>query len=94
MHAGCRRIDKACQAFSRSVLVAIAMMSSLAAAAAQEGSPGITQRTIFPAFDPQAPSCAAPPGLTKVLAFVQENEREFLQGVDHGLAHGRQGSRS
>ena len=25
-------------------------------------------------------------GLAKVLAFVQENDREFLQGVDHGLA--------
>jgi len=25
------------------------------------------------------------PGLTKTLAFVQENEREFVQGVDHGL---------
>ena len=52
MHAGCRRIDKAYQAFSRSVLIAIAVMSSLAAAAAQQGSPGLTQRTIFPAFDP------------------------------------------
>ena len=85
MHAGCRRIDKAYQAFSRSVLIAIAVMSSLAAAAAQQGSPGLTQRTTFPAFDPRAPSCAAPPDRTKVLAFVQENEREFLQGVDHGL---------
>ena len=61
-------------------------MMGLAPAHAQEGPAGITQRTVFPAFDPSAPTCHAPPGLAKVLAFVQENEREFLQGVDHGLA--------
>jgi len=54
-------------------------------ASAGEGGPGITQRTVFPAFDPNAPSCNAPAGLTKVLAYVQENDRDFLQGVDHGL---------
>ena len=53
---------------------------------AQEGAAGITQRTVFPAFDPSAPACHPPPGLARVLAFVQENDREFLQGVDHGLA--------
>ena len=53
---------------------------------AQEGGAGLTKRTVFPAFDPKAPICNPPPGLAKVLAFVQENEREFLQGVDHGLA--------
>src|ERR1700712_2153051 len=47
---------------------------------------GIKQPTVFPSFDPNAPACNSPPGLGKVLAFVQENEREFLQGVDHGLA--------
>ena len=55
-------------------------------ASAEDGSPGITKPVQFPAFRPDAPLCHAPPGLTKVLAFVQENEREFLQGVDHGLA--------
>ncbi|UDL89379.1 sugar ABC transporter substrate-binding protein [Mesorhizobium sp. PAMC28654] len=53
---------------------------------AQEGAPGITQRTVFPAFDPNAPACSPPPGLNKVLGYVQENDRDFLQGVDHGLA--------
>ena len=53
---------------------------------AQDGAAGITQRTVLPAFDPGAPACNAPPGLARVLAFVQENDREFLQGVDHGLA--------
>ncbi|MEO8684482.1 MAG: sugar ABC transporter substrate-binding protein [Devosia sp.] len=53
--------------------------------AAQEGPPGITRPTIFPAFNPAAPACGAPPDLTRVLAYVQENEREFLQGVGYGL---------
>ena len=68
-------------------LLAVALLvTGLGAAAAQEGPPGITQRTILPAFDPAAPVCGLPPGLSKVLAFVQENDREFLQGVDHGLS--------
>ena len=53
---------------------------------AQDGAPGITRQTVFPAFNPGAPACHAPPGLGRVLAFVQENDREVLQGVDHGLA--------
>ncbi len=68
------------------VAFAAVMLMGLAAATAEEGSAGITHRTAFPAFDPNAPACNPPPGLAKVLAFVQENEREFLQGVDHGLA--------
>ena len=40
----------------------------------------------FPAFNPNAPACKAPPGLQKVLVFVQDNEREFMQGVGRGLA--------
>ena len=64
----------------------IATIGGLSLASAQEGGTGITQRTIFPAFDPKAPSCGAPPDLTKTLAYVQENDRDFLEGVDHGLA--------
>ena len=36
-------------------------------------------------FRRDAPVCNPPQDRTKVLAFVQENEREFLQGVDYGL---------
>jgi ribose transport system substrate-binding protein len=57
-----------------------------AVSAAKDGSPGITKPTVFAPFNPDAPACAAPPGLSKVLAFAQDNEREFMQGVDHGLA--------
>ncbi len=54
-------------------------------AAAQDGPPGITTPTVFKSFDPNAAACTPPPGLEKVLAFAQDNEREFMQGVDHGL---------
>ena len=55
-------------------------------ATAEDGPPGITEQTVFAPFDPNAPDCSPPPGLEKVLAFAQDNEREFMQGVDHGLA--------
>lgn len=40
---------------------------------------------MFAPFDPGRPGCDKPQGLTRALAYVQENEREFLQGVNHGL---------
>ena len=52
----------------------------------QEGPPGITQRTTFPPFNMNVPDCMRPPHLDKVLAYVQENQREFLEGVHHGLS--------
>jgi ribose transport system substrate-binding protein len=66
-------------------LMAAALLASLVPASAQTGSPGITQRTVFAPFDPTRRGCDRPPGLTRELAYVQENEREFLQGVNHGL---------
>jgi ribose transport system substrate-binding protein len=53
---------------------------------AQDGPPGITIPTVFPPFDPNTPACKTPSGLTKVLAFAQDNEREFMNGVARGLA--------
>ena len=53
---------------------------------AQEGPPGITTPTVFAPFDPHTPPCSAPAGLERVLAFAQDNEREFIEGVNHGLA--------
>lgn len=55
------------------------------AAIAQEGPPGITRPVVFPPFDPNAAACTPPAGLRKVLAFAQDNERKFMQGVAHGL---------
>ena len=51
----------------------------------QEGPPGITQPILFPAFNPDAPLCSPPARLKRTLVYVQENEREFLQGVSIGL---------
>src|SRR4051812_46553601 len=65
---------------------ATAPLMGVAIASEQEGPPGILRPTVFQPFNASAPVCSRPPGLTKVLAFVQENEREFLQGVNHGLA--------
>lgn len=68
-------------------LLALGLLAGgTALSTAQDGPPGITKPTAFAAFDPSAPACSAPPGLNKVLAFAQDNEREFMQGVDHGLA--------
>jgi ribose transport system substrate-binding protein len=65
---------------------ALALAGSAACAAAQEGPPGITRPIVLPPFDRGAPACAAPTGLKKVLAFAQDNERKFMQGVAQGLA--------
>lgn len=63
----------------------LAAIFTTVTAYAQEGPPGITRRTIFPAFDPNAPVCTRPPGVQRVLTYIQENQRDFLEGVHHGL---------
>ena len=68
------------------VVLLLTALMSVSSAIAEVGGPGITELTRLPAFDPNAPSCSAPAGLNRVLAYVQENDRNFLQGVDHGLS--------
>lgn len=68
------------------LLASMAIVAGVVPAAAQDGPPGITTQTVFEPFDPSAAACTPPPGLEQVLAFAQDNEREFMQGVDHGLA--------
>ena len=53
---------------------------------AEDGPPGLTKPIVFPPFDPSAPVCSKPFGLERVLAFSQDNERKFMQGVAQGLA--------
>jgi ribose transport system substrate-binding protein len=53
---------------------------------AEDGPPGITVPIVLAPFNSNAASCIAPPGLQKILAFAQDNEREFMQGVRRGLA--------
>jgi ribose transport system substrate-binding protein len=73
---------------SRPLLLAaaIALAGGAGQSAAQEGPPGITQPVVLPPFDGGAPACNAPTGLTKLLAFAQDNQRKFIQGVAEGLA--------
>lgn len=66
--------------------LAFALALLTVSAAAQDGPAGITAPTVFPPYNPDATACSAPPGLTKTLAFAQDNEREFMQGVGHGLS--------
>ena len=66
--------------------LAALVLSVAGLACAQEGPPGITAPVVFPPFNPAAPACTAPPGLTKVLAFARDNERKFMEGVNAGLA--------
>jgi ribose transport system substrate-binding protein len=67
-------------------LVLFFLLLGTNATAADGGPPGITEPTVFAPFDSLAPPCQAPPGLERVLAFAQDNEREFMQGVKRGLA--------
>ncbi len=54
-------------------------------AVSAEQPPGITTPTVLPPFVSNRPACSSPVGLKPVLAFAQDNEREFMQGVDYGL---------
>ncbi len=62
------------------------LSASSAVSMAQDGPPGITMPVVLPPFDPAAPTCTAPEGLRKTLAFAQDNDRQFMQGVAYGLS--------
>lgn len=63
--------------------IAFAMASPLAANA--QGN-GLTKPVVLPAFDATRQACAKPRGLRRELVFVQDNNREFVQGIGRGLA--------
>jgi ribose transport system substrate-binding protein len=67
-------------------LSAAMIVGNVSVVAAQNGPAGLTEPMVFPPFDASAPTCAAPPALEKVLAFARDNKREFMLGVDRGLA--------
>lgn len=69
----------------RAAFLAVGLISAAAVAAAQDGPPGITQPTVLPPHDASALACQPPPGLKRTLAFAQDNERQFMQGVSRGL---------
>ena len=60
------------------------------AAFGQDAPQGITTPRLFAPFNPDAPDCTPPPGLTRVLAFARDNDRDFMQGVDFGLSRAAQ----
>lgn len=69
---------------ARGALVALLAVASPAAANAQGA--GLTRPVFLPAFDAARPACAKPTRLRRELVFVQDNDREFVQGVGRGLA--------
>lgn len=69
----------------RSLLAVSVLLAGVGSPGAQQGPPGLTRPVVLPPFDSSRPSCVAPPGLEKVLAFAQDNERKFIQGVARGL---------
>jgi ribose transport system substrate-binding protein len=78
-HSRCRRSSLAS-------LRALAVLAVCSPSLAQDGPPGLTTPVVLPAFDPSAKACTPPPDLEKVLAFAQDNQREFMNGVGRGLA--------
>lgn len=75
-----------CPTMLRTLLLVIAMIPGPSLAQVQDRAPGLTKRTIFSTFNAHAPACRSPSSLRKALTYVQENERDFLQGLDHGLS--------
>ncbi|TWO70666.1 sugar ABC transporter substrate-binding protein [Caenimonas sedimenti] len=65
-------------------LSAVAALACLIAPLAAGGE-GLTTPVKLPAYDAARAACRAPPGLQKKLVFVQDNKREFMQGVGRGL---------
>ena len=63
----------------------IAGAMALTSQASSAQSLGITDPVVFPAFQSTVQSCTRPPGLTRSLRFARDNDREFLNGVSHGL---------
>jgi ribose transport system substrate-binding protein len=54
---------------------------------AQDDVPtGITEPLILAPFVPVETLCSAPPGLQQSLAFLQDNRRDFMEGVGFGLS--------
>jgi ribose transport system substrate-binding protein len=76
----------------RSLIASVAMAAATVLplrfrpANAQTGPAGLTDPVKFGDFDPDAPPCHPQQGLLRTLAFARDNDRDFIDGVDHGLS--------
>ena len=68
-----------------SLAILLATLAPGSAGAAASGPTGITEPQQLPPFDPNAANCTPPPSLDRVLAFAQDNKRDFMEGVRYGL---------
>jgi len=75
------------RSFAGMVLLAVVggLPANVVHTSAQEGPSGIVAPVTLPQFDPAAPGCTAPTDLKRALVFLQDNDREFMQGVSVGL---------
>lgn len=74
---------------TRQIAASLAMLTWLLAPALHardDVPPGITEPLILAPFLPVETLCSTPPGLQQSLAFVQDNRREFMEGVGFGLS--------
>ncbi len=67
-------------------LATLAWLLAPTAQAQDDVPPGITEPFILAPFVPVETLCSAPPGLQQSLAFLQDNRREFMEGVGFGLS--------
>jgi ribose transport system substrate-binding protein len=80
-------IGRPIRSISGASMLALALIAASAISPmAQERSSGITVPKVLPPFDPAAKPCGKPSGLERALAFAQDNQREFMEGVGHGLS--------
>jgi ribose transport system substrate-binding protein len=70
----------------RALLASLGTMGFGSLASSQERPQGLVRPQVFPPFDPDLPACKSPPDLERILVFAQDNQRQFMQGVDRGLA--------
>lgn len=74
---------------SKGLLLALLVSWALipgALAQPQGGPEGLTAPVLLPPYDAAAPACGAPVSLERRIVFLQDNERQFMQGVSAGLA--------
>lgn len=74
------------RASRRAHAAAILVLTLVSPSLANDKSDGLTKPIILAPFDPTKAACARPRNLQRKLVFVQDNEREFMNGVGRGLA--------